>query len=176
MPLDPSRVLVLAATRRGAGEMRDQLASRAARTVGQPLVRTAASVAHGILARRASAWGEPAPTLVSGPEQDRILAELIEGHLVGEGVPLDLPPSNVVAPDRLCVRLVVLAPGGRKFETLALPVRAPAGPGAAEGDGDQARTVHASFVLVEPADDAVRIVDRHQISPSTSPSSFTPLA
>ena len=93
VPLDPSRVLVLAATRRGAGEMRDQLASRAARTVGQPLVRTAASVAHGILALRASAWDEPAPTLVSGPEQDRILAELIEGHLVGEGVPLDLPPS-----------------------------------------------------------------------------------
>ncbi|NKX92092.1 ATP-dependent helicase [Sanguibacter hominis ATCC BAA-789] len=93
VPLDPSRVLVLAATRRGAGEMRDRLAGRAARTVGQPLVRTAASVAHGILARRASAWGEPAPTLVSGPEQDRILAELIEGHLAGEGVPLDLPPS-----------------------------------------------------------------------------------
>jgi len=93
VPLDPSRVLVLAATRRGAGEMRDRLASRAARTVGQPLVRTAASVAHGILARRASAWGEPAPTLVSGPEQDRILAELIEGHLAGEGVPLELPPS-----------------------------------------------------------------------------------
>ncbi|PFG36222.1 superfamily I DNA/RNA helicase [Flavimobilis soli] len=92
-PLDPARVLVLAATRRGAGEMRDRLASRAARTVGQPLVRTAASVAHGVLARRASAWGEPAPTLVSGPEQDRILAELIEGHLAGEGVPLELPPS-----------------------------------------------------------------------------------
>lgn len=92
-PLDPARVLVVAATRRGAGEMRDRLAGLAGRTVGQPLVRTAASVAHAVLARRATAWGEPAPTLVSGPEQDRILAELIEGRLAGEGVPLELPPS-----------------------------------------------------------------------------------
>lgn len=91
--LDPARVLVLAASRRAADAMRDQLATLTGRTVGQPLVRTAASVAHSILARRAAALGEPAPTLVSGPEQDQILSDLLAGHLAGEGTDLPLPPS-----------------------------------------------------------------------------------
>ncbi|MCK9792379.1 PD-(D/E)XK nuclease family protein [Isoptericola sp. 4D.3] len=89
--LDPSRVLVLAASRRSAARLRDQVTARAGRTVGAPMVRTAASAAFAVLRTRAAAHGEPAPTLVSGPEQDLVLAELLEGHLSGEGTDLGLP-------------------------------------------------------------------------------------
>lgn len=37
------------------------------------------------------AIGEPPPVLVSGPEQDAVLAELIEGHLAGEGARIHWP-------------------------------------------------------------------------------------
>ncbi|WP_265520777.1 ATP-dependent helicase [Oerskovia flava] len=89
----PERVLVLAASRRAAAELRDRLAARADRTVSAPMVRTAASAAFLVLRERASALGEPAPTLISGPEQDLVLAELLAGHLDGDGVPLRLPPG-----------------------------------------------------------------------------------
>ncbi|WP_277208847.1 PD-(D/E)XK nuclease family protein [Isoptericola croceus] len=90
---DPSRVLVLAATRRSAARLRDEVAAGAARTIGAPMVRTAASAAFSVLRTRAAALGEPPPTLVSGPEQDLVLAELLAGHLAGEGTPLPLPPG-----------------------------------------------------------------------------------
>lgn len=89
--VDPARVLLLAATRRGAAAARDRLSAHARRTVGAPMVRTAASTAFSVLRERAAALGEPAPTLISGPEQDLVLAELLEGHLAGEGAPLALP-------------------------------------------------------------------------------------
>ena len=90
---DPGRVLVLAASRRTAARLRDQVAAQATRTVGAPMVRTAASAAFAILRTRAAAHGDAAPTLVSGPEQDLVLAELLGGHLAGEGAPLVLPPG-----------------------------------------------------------------------------------
>jgi superfamily I DNA/RNA helicase/RecB family exonuclease len=90
---DPSRVLVLAASRRAAARLRDRVTARAGRTVGAPMVRTAASAAFAVLRTRAAALGDPPPTLVSGPEQDLVLAELLAGHLAGEGAPLELPPG-----------------------------------------------------------------------------------
>ncbi|RZS63280.1 UvrD-helicase domain-containing protein, partial [Xylanimonas ulmi] len=89
--LDPSRVLVLAASRRAAARLRDQVAAASGRTLGAPMVRTAASAAFAVLRTRASALGEPAPTLVSGPEQDLVLADLLAGHVEGEGADLLLP-------------------------------------------------------------------------------------
>ncbi|GAA1973280.1 ATP-dependent DNA helicase [Isoptericola halotolerans] len=89
--VEPSRVLVLAATRRSAARLRDEVAAGAGRTIGAPMVRTAASAAFSVLRTRAAALGEPPPTLVSGPEQDLVLAELLAGHLAGEGTPLALP-------------------------------------------------------------------------------------
>jgi superfamily I DNA/RNA helicase/RecB family exonuclease len=88
---DPSRVLVLAASRRSAARLRDEVAASAGRTIGAPMVRTAASAAFSVLRTRAGVLGEPAPTLVSGPEQDLVLAELLAGHLEGEGAALELP-------------------------------------------------------------------------------------
>ncbi|MEL7975741.1 PD-(D/E)XK nuclease family protein [Isoptericola sp. F-RaC21] len=90
---DPSSVLVLAASRRSAARLRDEVTARAGRTVGAPMVRTPASAAFAVLRARAAAHGDPAPTLVSGPEQDLVLAELLEGHLSGEGTDLELPPG-----------------------------------------------------------------------------------
>lgn len=89
----PERVLLLAASRRAAATVRDRLSERARRTVGAPMVRTAASVAFAVLHERAAALGEAPPTLISGPEQDLVLAELLEGHLAGDGAPLALPPG-----------------------------------------------------------------------------------
>ncbi|QTE31285.1 ATP-dependent helicase [Pengzhenrongella sicca] len=91
--LAPDDVLVLAATRRAAADLRDGLAARLPRTSGQPMVRTAAAAAFAVLTRRAAQLGEPAPTLISGPEQDLLLAELLAGHAAGDGVRLDWPPS-----------------------------------------------------------------------------------
>lgn len=91
--LDPSRVLVLAATRRSAARLRDQVAAQAGRTVGNPMVRTGPSAAFAVLRTRAALQGDPPPTLVSGPEQDLVLAELLAGHTAGEGAPLVLPPG-----------------------------------------------------------------------------------
>ncbi|MFC8924060.1 PD-(D/E)XK nuclease family protein [Cellulosimicrobium sp. NPDC057127] len=96
---DPGRVLLLAASRRAAAAARDRLSAHARRTVGAPMVRTAASTAFSVLRERAAALGEAVPTLISGPEQDLVLAELLEGHLAGEGAPLALPdglPAEVL--------------------------------------------------------------------------------
>ncbi len=87
----PESALLMVPTRQRAGRLRDELARRLDRTTGQVLVRTPASLAYAILRLRASHRGEPPPTLVSGPEQDTVLADLIAGHLGGEGVPITWP-------------------------------------------------------------------------------------
>nr|WP_298456568.1 ATP-dependent DNA helicase [uncultured Cellulomonas sp.] len=100
--LAPHDVLVLVPTRRAAADVRDRLSARLRRTAGQPVVRTAASAAFSVLRARAAYRGEPAPTLISGPEQDLLLAELLAGHAAGDGVPLDWPAS--VPPEVLGLR------------------------------------------------------------------------
>ncbi len=97
--LAPDDVLVLAASRRSAGELRDRLAVRLGRTAGRPLVQTPAAVAFAVLRARAGALGEPPPVLVSGPEQDLALAELLAGHASGE-VPGPDWPAGVPAEAR----------------------------------------------------------------------------
>ena len=87
----PDEVLVLAAGRRAAAELRDRIGARVRRTTGQAMVRTPASAAFAVLRARAALLGDPAPTLISGPEQDLALAELLAGHAAGEGVPLRWP-------------------------------------------------------------------------------------
>ncbi|MDQ0426392.1 ATP-dependent helicase [Cellulomonas iranensis] len=91
--LAPDDVLVLAANRRAAGELRDRLAVRLGRTAGRPLVQTPAAVAFAVLRARAGALGEPSPVLVSGPEQDLALAELLAGHAAGDVTGPAWPPG-----------------------------------------------------------------------------------
>ncbi|MDR2722243.1 MAG: PD-(D/E)XK nuclease family protein [Cellulomonadaceae bacterium] len=89
--LDPARVLVIAASRRLASRMAQQVGVQAGRVLAAPIVRTAPAVAFSILRERDTARGRPAPTLIAGPEQDRILAELLAGHLDDGGAYLPLP-------------------------------------------------------------------------------------
>lgn len=97
---DPSSILVLAATRRGAAELRDQVALRAGQTISAPAVRTADAAAFAILRDSALAVGAPPPRLISGPEQDRILAEILAANYVSLQ-PL-LPPE--LSPEVLLMR------------------------------------------------------------------------
>ncbi|WP_432491631.1 ATP-dependent helicase [Kineococcus gypseus] len=79
--LAPDRVLVLSPSRRTAGALRDELSLALRRTVGQPAARTPQSYAFGLLRAVHAHRGDPPPRLISGAEQDTILAELLAGHL-----------------------------------------------------------------------------------------------
>ncbi|MEH0935628.1 ATP-dependent helicase [Micromonospora psammae] len=100
--VDPERVLVLTFGRRGATDLRHRIEARIAgaghRVVREPLVRTFPAYAFGLLRRAAAERGEPSPRLLTGPEQDLIIRELLE--VVGEepgddpvGWPEDLRPA-----------------------------------------------------------------------------------
>ncbi|WUJ12425.1 PD-(D/E)XK nuclease family protein [Actinoplanes sp. NBC_00393] len=78
---DPERILVLTFGRRGAAALRDRIEARVAddpgRIVHEPLVRTFHAYAFGLLRRAAAERGEPSPRLLTGPEQDLIIRELL---------------------------------------------------------------------------------------------------
>ncbi|KAE8762155.1 UvrD-helicase domain-containing protein, partial [Georgenia thermotolerans] len=94
-------VLMLVPTRRGAARVRDAVAARLGRTTTQVLVRTPAAFAYSVLRLRATLLGEPAPTLITGPEQDQVLGELLAGHRAGLGAPLRWPAS--IGPETLAL-------------------------------------------------------------------------
>ncbi|MEJ3405872.1 ATP-dependent DNA helicase [Rathayibacter sp. YIM 133350] len=73
----PGEVLVLAATRESATRLRDRLALRVGVPTNGPLARTANSLAFQVV-RAASAHP---PVLLTGAEQDQIIADLLQGHL-----------------------------------------------------------------------------------------------
>ncbi|NYF55104.1 ATP-dependent helicase [Micromonospora purpureochromogenes] len=122
--VDPERILVLTFARRQATDLRHRIeariagagdlpangraassppagsstATRPARVVREPLVRTFPAYAFGLLRRAAAERGEPSPRLLTGPEQDLIIRELLD--VVGEepgddpvGWPEDLRPA-----------------------------------------------------------------------------------
>ncbi|MFC7548170.1 ATP-dependent helicase, partial [Plantactinospora sp. GCM10030261] len=85
--VDPERILVLTFGRRTAGALRRRIEARIAggarRVVHEPLVRTFPAYAFGLLRRAAAERGEPSPRLLTVPEQDLVIRELLEA--VGEG-------------------------------------------------------------------------------------------
>ncbi|HEY2792153.1 MAG TPA: ATP-dependent DNA helicase [Micromonosporaceae bacterium] len=88
---DPSGVLVLTFGRRGANALRRRIEARlggAGRITAEPLVRTFHAYAFGLLRRSAVDLGVPPPRLLSGPEQDLIIRELI-----ASGDPADWPTA-----------------------------------------------------------------------------------
>ncbi|MGK5445000.1 ATP-dependent helicase [Micromonospora sp. URMC 105] len=100
--VDPERILVLTFARRQATDLRHRIEARIAgaghRVVREPLVRTFPAYAFGLLRRAAAERGEPSPRLLTGPEQDLIIRELLD--VVGEepgddpvGWPEDLRPA-----------------------------------------------------------------------------------
>ncbi|MEV4277295.1 ATP-dependent helicase [Actinoplanes xinjiangensis] len=78
---DPERILILTFGRRSAAALRDRIEARIAddpgRIVHEPLVRTFHAYAFGLLRRAAAERGEPSPRLLTGPEQDLIIRELL---------------------------------------------------------------------------------------------------
>jgi superfamily I DNA/RNA helicase/RecB family exonuclease len=73
------QLLMLTFGRRAAGELRDRVTARLGGTVREPVARTFHSYAFGVLRLAAVAAQLPAPRLLSGPEQDVILRELVGG-------------------------------------------------------------------------------------------------
>ncbi|MFA4841839.1 MAG: UvrD-helicase domain-containing protein, partial [Agrococcus sp.] len=78
--LDPASLLVVAGSRQAATALRDRLARRTALVTPGPLARSMPSYAFAVLAALALAEGRPAPQLLSGAEQDRIIAAMLAGH------------------------------------------------------------------------------------------------
>ena len=81
--LDPERILILAPGRHAAAGLRNSFTGRLDRSLSTAPARTWASYAFDVL-RRARAEGvlklPRPPKLLSGPEQDLIIKELLEGH------------------------------------------------------------------------------------------------
>ncbi|PRZ38553.1 superfamily I DNA/RNA helicase [Antricoccus suffuscus] len=79
-------VLALTFGRRAAGQLRDEISGRSQVALQSPPVRSFESFAWGVLdraARNEPDWGRP--RLITGPEQDLIIRELLAGALEGEG-------------------------------------------------------------------------------------------
>lgn len=94
----PTRAVFLVPTRQRAATLQNVIAHAFGGTTGQLLVRTPASLAFGLLRQGAVSAGQPSPTLITGPEQDHVLAELIAGHLAdgaGPAWPPEVTPEVV---------------------------------------------------------------------------------
>ncbi|WP_426520379.1 ATP-dependent helicase [Diaminobutyricibacter sp. McL0618] len=76
-----SEVLALTASRTSATRLRDRIALRLDVPTNGPLARTATSLAFQLVGHRARAAAVDPPRLLTGGEQDQIIAELLAGHL-----------------------------------------------------------------------------------------------
>ena len=85
--------VLLAPSRTMAASLRDQVTTRLQGTSTEPLARTMQAFAWGILRAEAALRGDPPPRLLSGPEQDVVLRDLLAGHAAGDPVGPDWPDS-----------------------------------------------------------------------------------
>ena len=81
--VEPDACLVIASSRVAAATLRERISAAVGRTATEPAARTASSLAFGLLRRQAVLEGLAPPKLLSGPEQDVILRELLAGHAAG---------------------------------------------------------------------------------------------
>ncbi len=92
--VDPDQLLVVTANRRAATEVREAIsallthgedqAHPGMRTFREPLVRTVHSYAFSVLRLHAAMRDVPGPRLLSGPEQDAVVRELLAGDVEDE--------------------------------------------------------------------------------------------
>jgi superfamily I DNA/RNA helicase/RecB family exonuclease len=75
----PDSILLLTYGRERASELRDAIALRTTKTMFEPLARTFHSLAFSILKMKAK--GDPEPILLSGPEQESYIRELLKGDI-----------------------------------------------------------------------------------------------
>ena len=76
---NPDSILLLTYGRERASELRDAIALRTTKTMYEPLARTFHSLAFSILKMKAK--GDPDPILLSGPEQENYIRELLKGDI-----------------------------------------------------------------------------------------------
>ncbi|MFI7584259.1 ATP-dependent helicase [Kocuria sp. M1N1S27] len=95
--LDPDRLLVLTPSRLSAARLRDDLTAAVAATMSSPPVRAWQSYAFDLLRRAQNEGLLPGvahgPKLLSGPEQDVLIGELMAGHAAGVGAAVVWPPD-----------------------------------------------------------------------------------
>ena len=75
----PDSILLLTYGRERASELRDAIALRTTKTMFEPLARTFHSLAFSIVKMKAK--GDPDPILLSGPEQESYIRELLKGDI-----------------------------------------------------------------------------------------------
>ncbi|WP_394162441.1 ATP-dependent helicase [Galactobacter valiniphilus] len=84
-------ILVLVPSRTAAERLRDELALRSGVTFSEPVVRTYSAYAFDLIRRAREAGLLPLvtrpPRLLSGPEQDALIGELLRGHAQDGGGP-----------------------------------------------------------------------------------------
>ncbi|MCF8552180.1 MAG: ATP-dependent helicase [Candidatus Planktophila sp.] len=76
---NPDSILLLTYGRERASELRDSIALRTTKTMFEPLARTFHSLAFSVLKMKAK--GDPDPILLSGPEQESYIRELLKGDI-----------------------------------------------------------------------------------------------
>jgi superfamily I DNA/RNA helicase/RecB family exonuclease len=87
--VDPDQLLVVTANRRAATDVRESISRLLTgedelRTVREPLVRTVHSYAFSVLRLHAAMRDVPGPRLLSGPDQDAVVRELLAGDVEDE--------------------------------------------------------------------------------------------
>jgi superfamily I DNA/RNA helicase/RecB family exonuclease len=110
----PDQCLVLTASRTAAADLRERITARIGGTTTEPMARTHQALGFSILRQAAALAGVPSPRLLSGPEQDVILRELLAGHACSEGKAPHWPEHMHAA----------LATGGFRTELRDLLMRA----------------------------------------------------
>jgi superfamily I DNA/RNA helicase/RecB family exonuclease len=76
---NPDSILLLTYGRERASELRDAIALQTTKTMFEPLARTFHSLAFSILKMKAK--NDPDPILLSGPEQESYIRELLQGDI-----------------------------------------------------------------------------------------------
>jgi superfamily I DNA/RNA helicase/RecB family exonuclease len=88
----PDRLLVLTFSRRMAWALRDRVQARiAGRATAEVQVRTFQAYAFSLLRRAAAELGDPPPRLLTGPEQDLVIREMLAADT--DGWPESLRPA-----------------------------------------------------------------------------------
>lgn len=88
--VQPDEVLVLTPTRQAATVLRDRLALRVRIATPGPLARSVAAFAYGLVRAEAIRTGAEPPQLLTGPDEDRLVGDLLEGD--AEDDVAGLPP------------------------------------------------------------------------------------
>lgn len=80
-------IVLVGPTRQAAAALRDAVTARTGGTSTEPRARTMPSLGFGILRQHAALHGLPAPRLLTGADQDVVIADLLAGHAAGSAGP-----------------------------------------------------------------------------------------